>query len=246
MRAGPWGGLSAFGQLSAGNRGIRYLARDTVELKNFAGIGGSGFEVSDSVETIAFHTLDSSAKGFRAGAEFNRGLFHLGAAMVHHDVDETAPYGFGYDRFGELHPGLAINGVEAYASVPLIWRELTLQGWYQRWFDAPDRVYLPTQLGRAAVQFNGVYKGGNLEPTLRVEMLARDATLAGDPAVLEDDAIVNRYAVFNIYLQIRIIDIRLFYRYDNLFNLRNRPYDVPGTLIPTGRALYGVRWFFRN
>jgi len=246
LRAGPWGGLSAFGQLATGSRGIRYLSRDTIELKTFAGIGGTGFPVTDSVEAIAFHTLESSARGFRAGAEFNRGLFHLGAALVRHDVDETAPFGFAYDRLADPQPGLAVNGIEAYASLPLIWRQLTLQGWYQRWLDTPDRLYLPPQLGRAAVQFNGVYKDGNLEPTLRLEMLARDATLAGDPATLGDDALVRRYAMFNFYMQIRIIDIRLFYRYDNLFNLRNRPYDVPGTLIPTGRALYGVRWFFRN
>lgn len=245
VRAGPWGGLSVFGQLAAGNRGVRYQSRDSVELKTFGGIGGSGIPVIDTVEVIGFHTLDSQANGFRAGAEFNRGLVHLGAALVHHDLDTTAGYGFLYDNLAPLEPGLAIKGVEAYGSVPLLWRELTLQGWYQRWFDAPDRHYLPTQLGRAAVQFNGVYKQGNFEPTLRLEMVGRDAALAWNQNTGQD-TLITRYATFNVYLQIRIIDIRLFYRYDNLFNLRNRDYDVPGSRIPTGRALYGVRWFFRN
>ncbi|HET7463165.1 MAG TPA: Plug domain-containing protein [Longimicrobium sp.] len=245
VRAGPWGGLSVFGQVATGNRGVRYLALDTLVLKTFGGIGGGGLPTVDSLEVFSIKTLDSSVHGLRAGAEFNRGLFRLGAAVVRHDLDSAVPYGFAYDRTLSPKPGLAITGVEAYASLPLIWRELTLQGWYQRWLDAPDRPYLPTQLGRAAVQFNGVYKQGNLEPTLRFEVVGRDQTLAFDGSNGEA-VLIPRYGIWNFFMQIRIIDIRLFYRYDNVFNLRRRVYDVPGTEIPTGRALYGVRWFFRN
>jgi|GEM_PF-1312887 len=245
LRAGPWGGLSVFGQLAAGSRGVRYLARDSVELKTFGGIGGNGLPLVDTVEVQAFRTLDSSLNGLRAGAEFNRGLFHLGAALVHHDLDQAAPYGFVYDRLAPLQPGLNATGIEAYASLPLFFRQLTLQGWYQRWLDTPDRPYLPAQLGRAAIQFNNVYKGGNFEPTLRFEAVARDATVAWDENS-GTNVLVPRYALYNLYLQIRIIDIRIFYRYDNLFNTRRQFYDVPGSVIPSGRALYGVRWFFRN
>jgi len=245
LRAGPWGGFSVFGQVATGTRGVRYLALDTLVLKTIGGIGGGGLPTIDSLEVFALKTLDSSVHGLRAGAEFNRGLFRLGAAVVRHDLDTAVPYGFAYDRAQPLQPGLAITGVEAYASLPLLWRELTLQGWYQRWPDAPDRPYLPTQLGRAAVQFNGVYKQGNLEPTLRFEVVGRDQTLAFDP-VGGDNVLIPRYGLWNFFMQIRIIDIRLFYRYDNVFNTRGRDYDVPGSRIPTGRALYGVRWFFRN
>jgi hypothetical protein len=90
-----------------------------------------------------------------------------------------------------------------------------------------------------------VYKGGNLEPTLRFEVVGRDQTLAFNPNTGANE-LIPRYGIWNFFMQIRIIDIRLFYRYDNVFNLRRRFYDVPGSEIPTGRALYGVRWFFRN
>ena len=46
-------------------------------------------------------------------------------------------------------------------------------------------------------------------------------------------------------MQIRIIDIGIFWRYENAFVERGE-YDAPGGVIPSGRALYGVRWFFRN
>jgi len=244
VRAGPWGGFSLFGQVAAGNRGIRYLAGDSVELKTIGGIGGSGLPTVDTVQVQVVRTLDSSLNGVRAGAEFNRGLFHLGAAVVRHDVDEVAPYGFAFDRGQPLQPGLAVTGVEGYASFPLYFRQLTLSGWYQRWLDTPDRPYLPSSLGRASLQFSGVYKQGNLEPTIRFEVVGRDQAVAYNPA----SGTLNplpRYAIFNWYVQVRIIDIRIFWRYDNAFNQRGT-YDVVGAPIPGGRAMYGVRWFFRN
>ena len=75
-------------------------------------------------------------------------------------MDQAAPYGFDFDRNGDPQAGLAINGVEGYAAVPLLVRQLTLSGWVQHWFAQPNRVYLPTNLGRAALTFNGVYKAG--------------------------------------------------------------------------------------
>src|SRR5699024_9473163 len=137
---------------------IRFLL-DTTEVRNaITGIGGPGTRTLDTVAVRDFRTLDGSVSALRAGAEMNRGLFHLGAAFVHHDVDRTAPYGVAFDQGAPVQPGLAASAVEVYGSVPLYCREPTLEGWYQRWLNAPDRVYLPTQLGRAAVQFHGVYK----------------------------------------------------------------------------------------
>ncbi|HSU16613.1 Plug domain-containing protein [Longimicrobium sp.] len=244
LRAGPWGGFSLFGQLATGNRGVRYLAGDSVVLKTIGGIGGTGVPALDTVQVQVIRTLDSSVDGLRAGAEFNRGLFHLGAAVVTHNLDQAAPYGFAFDRAAPVQPGLNVTGVEAYGSIPLYFRQLTLNGWYQRWLNTPDRPYLPSQLGRASVQFNGVYKQGNLEPTLRFEVVGRDEAIAYNPATLQNEP-VARYALFNWFVQIRIIDIRIFWRYENAFNRRG-PYDVANTQIPGGRALYGVRWFFRN
>ena len=57
--------------------------------------------------------------------------------------------------------------------------------------------------------------------------------------------LIPRYALYNWYVQVRIIDIRIFWRYENAFVYRG-PYDVAGSVVPGGRALYGVRWFFRN
>lgn len=244
LRFGPFGGVSLFGQVAAGSRGVRFLADTTLALPTLAGTGGHGIQTLDTVNVLVFRTFGQSLNGLRAGVEMNRGAYHLGAALVHHDVDQTAPYGWWYDRVAGLRPGLAVNGVEAYGSVPLLVPGLTLSGWYERWFGTPDRTYLPAQLGRAALQYNRVFKQGNLEPTIRVEVIGRDATLTYD-ALQTGTQVQGQYALLNWYLQIRIIDIRIFWQYQNALN-NQLPYDVPGTRIPGGRNLYGVRWFFRN
>jgi len=246
LRAGPWGGLSLFGQAAGGSRGVRFLLDTTEVVKAITGIGGGGAPTLDTVAVRELRTLDGSLNGVRGGAELDRGLFHLGAAFVHHRVEQTAPYGVGFDLGAPLQPGLAISGVEAYGSIPLYFRGLTLEGWYQRWLNAPDRVNLPTQLGRVAVQFHDVYKNGNLEPTFRVEMVDRDQTLAWDSTTAANVLLLRyRQPIFNMFLQVRIIDIRIFWRFENL-GATTGEYDVPASRIPGPRALYGVRWFFRN
>lgn len=244
LRAGPWGGFSLFGQAAGGSRGIRFLLDTTEVVKAITGIGGGGARSLDTVAVRELRTLDGSLNAVRGGAEFDRGLFHLGAAFVHHRVEQTAPYGVGFDLGAPLQPGLAVSGVEAYGSIPLYWRELTLEGWYQRWLNTPDRVNLPAQLGRVAVQFHRIYYSGNLEPTVRLEMVSRDQTLAWDSAQAKN-TLIPRYAIFNWYVQVRIIDIRIFWRFENAFT-EHGVYDVPTGIIPGPRALYGVRWFFRN
>jgi hypothetical protein len=244
LRAGPWGGLSVFGQVATGNRGIRFLIDTTRIVNAVTGIGGTGTQTLDTLVAREFRTLDGSVDGLRAGAELNRGLVHLGAAFLQHKVDQTAPYGVEFDQGAPLQPGLSASGVEAYARVPLYFRQLTFEGWWQRWLSSPDRIYLPTQLGRAALQFRGVYYGGNLEPTVRLELAGHDQALAWDQTAGANQLLL-RYTTFNWFVQIRIIDIRIFWRYENAFNQRG-DFDVPGGVIPSGRALYGVRWFFRN
>jgi hypothetical protein len=75
-------------------------------------------------------------------------------------------------------------------------------------------------------------------------MVGRDATLAWDIAQAKN-VVIPRYAVFNWFVQVRIIDIRIFWRFENAF-VEHGEYDVPSGIIPGPRALYGVRWFFRN
>ena len=62
-----------------------------------------------------------------------------------------------------------------------------------------------------------MYYAGNLEPTVRLEVVGHDQTLAWDQAAGQNKLLL-RYTTFNWFVQVRIIDIRIFWRYENAFN----------------------------
>ena len=246
-RLGPFGGFALFGSVAAGTRGVRYASDSLAVVETIAGgvIGIPGVQVLDTVPVRAFLTAETELTGLRAGVDFTRGRVALGAAYVLQDVDQVAPYGLFFDRgFDPVATGEPAAGVEAYFSVPLLLPGVRADGWYLRFLES-DRPWQPSQLGRAAFQFNRVYYGGNLEPTVRLEVVGRDEARARNPVTGDLDQVTPRYALWNAYVQVRIIDIRVFWRFENLANRRTAS-DVPGTTLAGGRALFGVRWFFRN
>jgi TonB-dependent receptor-like protein len=244
LRAGL-GAFSVFGSLAAGTRGIRFRDDTTLVVPTIGGIVGlPGVPTLDTIPAAFFRTADPALNALRAGAEYAGSRVRLGAAFVSHDVEMLLPFGFVTDAGVGEAEGERVTGVEGYASFPIRWRQLRFEGWYQRWLSGEERRYLPTQLGRAALEFTGLYRGGALEPLIRLELLGRDQAQAPDPATGEL-VVTPRYALVNAYVQIRILDVRVFWRFDNLLNQRGR-FELPGTELPGGRALYGVRWFFRN
>jgi hypothetical protein len=251
-RLGPWGGVSLLGTAGGGTRGLRF-ARDTVvELREMAGIGDPARVIE--VRTLVPRDAASSLHGLRAGAEWTGGLVRAGAAYVLHDAGTLVPYGHAFDAGVEPYEGARVSGVEAHLSVPLLWPQLRLEGWYTGWFSPPVRPYLPSRQALAALEFHGLFREGNLEPTIRLEAVARDRTIAFSTARFTDpedpDAdprprtVMGSYVVFSLYAQVRILDVRAFYRLDNLADWRTA--DVPGRTLPGTRGMFGVRWFFQD
>ncbi|HEX8360187.1 MAG TPA: TonB-dependent receptor plug domain-containing protein [Longimicrobium sp.] len=240
-RAGPFAGVTLFGQIGAGARAIPFLADTVVTLRTFGGlIGREPLTVTDTVSEV--NTTSPTLAGLRAGAELSRGVYQAGAALVAHDAGTVAPYELPFDRGFGIREGGALTALEGYASFPVLSNNLRFDGWFVRRLSG-DRLYLPGYFGRAALQFHRTYLTGNLEPTVRVEMLGRDRALV-PAAALGTTVEARRFAVVNLFVQVRVVDVRVFYRLDNVFNQRGT--EIPGTAIPGSRAMYGVRWFFRN
>ncbi|HET6229150.1 MAG TPA: TonB-dependent receptor plug domain-containing protein [Longimicrobiaceae bacterium] len=247
VRVGPFAGFSAFGSVAAGKRPLTYTADSVRTRLTFGGLGG--VVPSTVVDTIVgFRTTSGSINAARVGAEWSRGTALVGAAAVRTDADQVVPFGLGFD------PGLApvqagaVNSIEAYASVPIYFQWARLDGWYSRTADTGGRPFLPVDRARAGITFHKVFYTGNLEPTARVEALVRGpATTLGvdSQGRLDYSGQTQRYALFNFYLQIRIIDVRLFLQTENLIGRRTAA-DIPGLFLPGTRNMYGFRWFFRN
>ncbi|HYW12632.1 MAG TPA: hypothetical protein VE871_11775 [Longimicrobium sp.] len=244
-RAGLPGGFTAFGSIAAGTRGLRFWRDSTVVVRNLAHELNPGVQELDTLPVVLFRDTESTANGFRAGAEWMRGSIVAGAAFIAQDVDAVVPYGFWYERGLGPADGETVSGVEAYASIPVIWRQLRLDATYTDFLTQPARPYLPARFGRAALEYHWVFRGGNLEPTLRAEMIARGPARTLDPLTGTLGATTEQYAIFNFLVQFRVLDVRAFWRLENAFN-RDSAFDIPGLTLPGQRALFGVRWFFRD
>lgn len=244
-RAGPFGGFTLFGSVGAGNRGVRFRRDSTVVVKTLAGEVDPTVPDQDTLPVVLFRERESIVGGFRAGAEWTRGSILAGAAFVAHDVDVVAPFGFWFERGLQPVGGGTIGAVEAYVSAPIVWRQLRFDATYTDFLTDPERPYLPQRLGRAALEFHGLYFNGNFEPTLRSEVMARGRSLTINPETGVFDTLTEPYATFNFYVQMRVLDVRAFWRMENAFN-RDRAFDVPGLRLPGVRTMFGVRWFFRD
>ncbi|HVH11895.1 MAG TPA: hypothetical protein VM759_02530 [Longimicrobium sp.] len=239
------GGFTLFSSLATGARGLRFWRDSTQVVRNLGHVLDPSIPELDTLPIVLFRETESTASGFRAGAEWTRGTIAMGAAFVAQDVNSVVPYGWWYERGVNPVDGETISGVEAYASIPVIWRQLRLDATYTDFFTQPARPYLPARFGRAALEYHWLFRGGNLEPTLRAEVLARGAARTLDPETLTLDDTAPAYAIFNVMVQIRVLDVRAFWRLENALN-RETAFDIPGLTLPGQRALFGVRWFFRD
>jgi hypothetical protein len=244
VRVGPFAGLSLFAGAATGSRGIS-LVRDTIFLESVLDtLAPEGSRtVADTV--VRFPATASELGALRVGAEWSRWGIRMGAAWVTHDLDVAAPFGLTFDRPAPLVAAGTATGIEAFGSVPLIYRPVRLEGSYTRWTDTGGRPYLPLDAGRLALVFNERFYGGNLEPTLRVEAVHRGSAFVPNPDLTAFDALSPAYTLWNLFLQIRILDVQAFLIWDNLLN-NALAADVagPGRILGGQRAIYGVRWHF--
>lgn len=247
-RAGPWRGFSLFANLGSGTRGVGILDPDTTTETRVVTdtVDGEAVERDSTVLVpgYLFPAVPSAAAGLRVGAEWAGEAGRAGVALLALGGDRIVPFGLGFDAFAPpVEPGAA-SGVEGFFDLPLRYRALRLQGSYTRFADTGGRPYLPLEHGRLGVAFHGVYREGNLEPTLRAEVAHRGSAIVPGADGAAFDAASSRHTVLNLYAQIRVVDVRIFLLWENLLDSQGA--DVPGYPLPGARAVYGVRWNFHN
>lgn len=248
-RLGPFRGLSVFGSVGGGERWVGTLG-DTLELRlreDSVVVGGVPQPRADSMVIPVYGSRRADAGSLRAGAEWAGRGATLGAAFVSSAATLVVPYALPFD-YGVAPVDVgAASGFEANASIrlPFWWPTLRLQGWYASWMETGDRPYLPSQQAKAALEFHGVFVDGEFEPTLRVEALYRGSALTLEPDGSGYGPLTEPYSMTNLFLQIRILDVRAFVLYENVLNNRTAE-DVPGFLLAGPRTMFGVRWHFRN
>lgn len=227
----PLLGISLYGSLDRGVRGWQLPAPP--------GLGN----VPDSL--AALYPEESDARYLRAGARVDLGPLRLDGAALRTESDAILPLGNRVDRGIQAFPGEDATGFEVSGSLGLPVSGFALEGSLQQWDEAG--VYRPERIYRGGLTFHDTfYPTGNLEIT--GSLLVEGRTPMEIPVLDPDTGSAQQvpfYQSWNAYLQIRVVTVRIFVRWDNLF-IRDNNQDIPGLLLPRTRAMYGVRWTLLN
>lgn len=249
IRLGPWLGFSLFGTAATGARGVGTLRDSVFEVITITESEDEEGQIVMETDTIMertflFPTRESAVDGLRLGAEWSGLGATVGTAFVSLESDLTVPFGLPFDAGVEPIGPTEFTGVETYVSTPLGVPSLRLDGAYTYSIDPVARPYLPVEQWRTALTFHDIFYTGNLEPTFRLEALHRGSAVAPSIDAPVFGAQTEPYTLLNLYLQIRIIDVQAFLRWENLLDVQGA--DIPGRPFSQPRALYGVRWRFYN
>ncbi len=249
----PVYGLSLFASHDRGERGwrptFRRLPADSVLADSLA---------ADFAQPAERYTdLEST----RLGARFVFGPLDVRGAWLSLRTDSVLPLGTA-DRGGlEARNGAGFVGdevsgfeVEGRLGVPLL-DGLAVVGSLQQWEE--EGIYRPERIYRGGLDFaNTYYETGNLGIRAGLIVEGRDSMLVAfadpdfiappeDPDRVPGAARVPFYQSWNAHLQIRVVNVRIFVKWENVFGRRELE-DVPGRTMPGVRASYGVRWTLRN
>src|SRR5690606_17167789 len=199
---------------------------------------------TDPLDGILF----TKRTGWRAGASLDLGRASGTIAYLSLDQSVGIPFGLPFDSAGTLAALSAPTASEAHGRV-VIWPDhLTLSSWITDWRDIVGWPLLPSRAWRTALELHWIpLTSGNLEIYGRAEAHMRGSMLAWDPAP-EDGTpallAVPAFTTADAYLQIRIIDVRIFARWEDI--VPGDREELPGRLFRGPRILYGVKWQLWN
>jgi hypothetical protein len=180
----------------------------------------------------------------RAGGEVNFHRLRLGGAVLKVKTDSVASFLLPFDSLPKLYAGGDVTGFEATGTLPLYWKPLSFEGWYQKWQSGMRWIYLPDETIRGALTFHtSPLPSGNLEILAR--LIGRRRGQMQIPLLDGKFASIPAMNNLDFSLQIRILDLRIFLRYEDLAH-NGDVYDIPGRTMPGPRIFYGVRWQFWN
>ncbi len=246
----PRAGLSLFGELESGRRGIPVPIPIRPEIEEEEGNGNGNGNGEDDPED-PFLPSFMERTGYRGGVEFSRSGVYLTAAFLSQEVDSLFPHGIGMER-GEALPqvGGSRTGFEVAGTLPLnrVLNGLSLVGHAQLWNENGEAWrYLPRENHEVRLRFHNVFlESRNLEVWTDIGRRSRGEMAVPLPLETGDGfRTVPENGRWFGRLQIRVLDVHVFVVWDN-FTYRDENQDYPERFLPVSRALYGVRWTLWN
>jgi hypothetical protein len=222
-------GASAFAELTGGSRGAPPLRPGEAPLIT----DRSGWRAGVSVSLPSGRATGSIA------------AFSL-------SQDRAYPFGLPFDSAGTPIPADDARGIEAFGRLIVIPRWLAIESSISEWTEAAGWAYVPVRSWRTALESRPrLIDSDNLEILGRLEFAQRSATLVFSPTATADPEIPATEAVLSGprvdgYLHVRVIDVRMFLRYEHLLGNSREILHLPGRPLPGPRIFYGVKWNLWN
>lgn len=236
---------------AAASYNLRASSAPFAGITAFAEIAG-GDRAGPAFDSIAAPTpgpvFISNRTAQRVGAGYSRWGAQVDAALIKIKSDSTQSFGLPFDSTNARFRPADVTGWEIGWRVPLFLKGLSTFGSATNWPSGIVPIYLPNQSWRAGLEYHNLpLKSGNLELLGRIEMRHRGELLA--PAwnatnKAWDTTVLPIADQIDGYMQIRIIDLRIFLRAENLSLAEI--VEVPGRTITGMRIMYGIKWQFWN
>lgn len=218
-------GAAVFGELTGGRRGAPTFG-----------------ESADSV-------IVTDRTGWRAGVSVALGQRVAGnVAVVNLEQDMAYPFGLPFDTAALPVAAESARGIEASGRLVIVPGWIAVDGSITDWSRAVGWTYMPLRTWRSALELHALpLPSGNLEILGRLEATQRGKNLVYQGPVDEAPAstvVIPGYTRIDGYLQIRIIDVRAFLRWEDLTG--QQIMDLPGRFHRGPRIFYGVKWNMWN
>lgn len=230
--AGPFRGVRLVGEYGSGTRGVP-----------FSGDSLLGVRVGERT-------------AWRVGAEVTLPWAQVSGGYVSLSTDSVPGLGLEFDPRADFYDGWvgeddAVTGWEVTGRVRLFWEPLSVRGWFNA-FEGRIWPYLPGRSWNTALVYDHrPLTSGNLQVHARLEQQHRGAVWGRNiEAPGESEEFVPEAAllpvldVVNFHLQLRILDVWAFLRWENILNAQGD--IVAGRPILPQRTFYGVKWQFWN
>jgi hypothetical protein len=247
-RIGSWNDFGT-SELRAGLAAQVRPLRLTLTADGATGTRGVSYPTLGRADSVSF---DLAA----GGLALQLGPFTLSGRGEYQKLSRQLPFGAVFDREqeprGEVELGLAEAGVQG----PLIPLGLVLENVspialrgffrYANVLSGEDPLYVPESVARAELFWHDSFFEEELEVSATFGLNYRDAMLtapspaAGGTLPVE----VPSYGFIDWNLMIRILGVRIYWRYENLTASSGE--DLPGLAFPVRRSVFGVKWEFLN
>lgn len=225
----PAAGARLYARLAGGVRGAPYVATDSV-----------------AADSVGFSAM-------QVGVEAEVGPFRLGGSIARQRVDRQLAFGTGFDVAGVSRPEAEVVGWEARVDVPVVplsWLideldPIRVRGFFRhnQIQSATTPLYVPDDVIRGEAYFEDTFLEEDLGVRLGLGLDRRSAWLVASGADGGETPVsVAARTSWDFDLGIRILDVLIFWRYDNLAGEIQQ--DLPGFEFPLRRQVFGVRWRF--